>query len=181
MLRFLNVAAVAVLAVSVGIAQTPANHGGMGKMGGHADSHQAAENPAHRYFLSVYTLPEMREELGLSAQQVAQLRQYREEFTDEDSVNAAEKQLAAAEAVGKMKGVLTPTQGETFAAIQPAELHSIAMSRLTAEDSGKLMAELSRHDPAAHQQPAEQGSCKMMGGGAAPAGGDAAGADHSHH
>ena len=151
MFRYLQVAFAAVLAMAAAPAQTPANQGDMRKMAARRDAQHAAPNQDHRYLLAVYALPEMQEELGLSAQQVTQLRQYRQDFVAKDSgeAKAGQQELAAAVTVGMMKVVLTASQWDMFAPVQPAELHNIAMERLSAEDSHQLMAGLTPHEEAA--------------------------------
>lgn len=120
---------------SNGLAQAPSNQAGKGMMAAHDHGEITAENPAHRYLLTVFTLPEMETELGLSAQQTGQLRQYKQDYM----VRSEADDLVAAEAAGKMEAVLSPEQLAKLAAWKPADLHKIAMGRISAAEMTRLM------------------------------------------
>jgi len=97
-------------------------------------------DPAHQTAMAVFMLPELKDELGLSAQQVSDLRQAKQDVLAKakDLTNDAKAKELDATFV-KMKAFLTEEQRGKLAAIKPIELHEYAMSRLPM-DEHRVMA-----------------------------------------
>jgi hypothetical protein len=174
MLRFSAALGTALFLIASGSAQAQSNHSGMNMMAGQDGGQKTAENPAHRYLLTVCALPEMETELGLSAQQIAQLRQYKQDYLARPADYPEAVDLAAAEAAGTMEALLTPQQLAKLAALQPADLHQIAMGRIPEAEMTKLM-DLMQAKSA--EKPSKM-HCEMMMGGKDDVSGESGSAHH---
>ena len=88
-------------------------------------------DPIHQTAMTVFVLPELTPELGLSAQQSTDLRKWKQELVDKTkdmAQDAKNKELDATFA--KMKAALTDEQRTKLAAMKPMDLHQLAMTRV---------------------------------------------------
>jgi hypothetical protein len=115
MSRLLDIAITAALTLGLATAQDQRNQGksgmmggGMGMMGEGMGMMGMMQDPVHQSVFTVFALPEMQAELGLSAQQVTQLRQYKQELLTKGrelsaQISAKQKELQEAVAGGSSK------------------------------------------------------------------------------
>ncbi len=88
-------------------------------------------DPVHQSAMTAFALPEMQTELGLSAQQVTDLRKLKQDLitkTKDMPSEAKNKELDAT--FTQMKAVLTEPQRTKLAAMKPMEIHEVAMSKV---------------------------------------------------
>lgn len=177
-----NFALAIALAASVAVAQGPRNQGKGGMMGGmgqHMGGHMAMagpmQDPLHEAVVAAFGLPGMKMELGLSTQQEAQLRQFKDELLkkgQELSVQIAAKrnELNAAANAGKnaeVKQLLEQVAGleaqSQYAAFEAAgkmkaaltaeqrariathEVHHAMMMRMTMAEMQQMMQFIGAH------------------------------------
>lgn len=110
---------------------TPMEHGG--KHGSMQDGMemQMMNDPVHRAAMTVFVLPLLQTDLGLSTQQVVDLGQMKRDFI------AAAKDLAPESknkeldvTLAKMKAALTEEQRVKLVEMKPVEVHRVVMARV---------------------------------------------------
>jgi hypothetical protein len=88
-------------------------------------------DPVHQSAMVAFVLPELQTELGLSAQQVTDLRKLKQDLVTKTKDMATEPKNKELEAtLTQMKAALTEPQRTKLAAMKPADIHSLAMSKV---------------------------------------------------
>jgi hypothetical protein len=88
-------------------------------------------DPVHQSAMTVFVLPELQSELGLSAQQVTDLRKLKQDLVTKTKDLAADtKNKELENTLAKMKATLAEDQRTKLAAMKPMEIHQLAMSRV---------------------------------------------------
>jgi hypothetical protein len=101
-----------------------------GMMGMHGMM-EMMNDPVHQTAMTVFALPEMTTELGLSTQQAADLRKMKQELVDKTKDMAREPKNKELDATfAKMKASLSEEQRTKLTAMKSMDVHQLAMSKV---------------------------------------------------